>query len=147
MTFYISKFRYKLGFAFIVGVIIIFINGNLMDMQLHVVLHDYGGTIVILFILGVWLWYPAFKYAFSNPKEMWEHWGYLGRQKRKKEFADFKFDRVYTKTHYAVAKEPKKGYRTMTTLESCTCPEFRKNHTPCKHMYKLADTLGLYRQE
>ena len=144
MIFYISKFRYKLGFAFIAGVIIMFVNGRSMDMQLHELLHRYGVTIALLLIMGVFLWYPAFKYASSDPKEIWERWGYLGRKKKRKEFADFRFDRVYVKTYYAVAKEPKKGYRTMTTLESCTCPEFRKTHTPCKHMYKLADTLGLY---
>ena len=29
------------------------------------------------------------------------------------------------------------------TLESCTCPDFRSRHIPCKHMYRLALQLGL----
>jgi len=29
------------------------------------------------------------------------------------------------------------------TLESCTCPDYRSRHIPCKHMYRLALQLGL----
>lgn len=30
----------------------------------------------------------------------------------------------------------------VTTLESCTCPDFSRRHLPCKHMYRLAIELG-----
>lgn len=30
-----------------------------------------------------------------------------------------------------------------TTLHSCTCTDFQTHKTPCKHMYKLAEELGL----
>lgn len=29
------------------------------------------------------------------------------------------------------------------TVNSCTCPDFQKRCLPCKHIYKLRDTLGL----
>lgn len=31
----------------------------------------------------------------------------------------------------------------ITTLSNCECDSFTKEHVPCKHMYKLAYTLGL----
>ena len=31
------------------------------------------------------------------------------------------------------------------SLERCSCTEFRRNHKPCKHMYRLASELGLFK--
>ena len=145
MNFYISKFRYKLAFAFIAGIIIIFVNGVYVGSSLGEVVTQYGITFVVLLVISIYCWYPAFRYASTNPNELWSRWGYSVRHRnRKEEFADFQFDRVYEKTMYGMAKEPGKGYRTLTTLENCTCSDFRKNRTPCKHMCKLADILDVY---
>lgn len=145
MNFYISKFRYKLAFACLSGIFILLISGKILHMSFYVIFRDYGTAFAILLIMSFLLWYPAFRYVRSDAKEIWERWGSLGRQKEREEFENFQFDRVYKNTRYGLTKEPGKGYRTMTTLENCNCPEFRKNHTPCKHMYKLADELGLYK--
>lgn len=144
MNYYISKFRFKLAFACIAGMVIICINGFKINMSFVEILRNYGVAFAVLVALSMYLWYPAFKYARSDPKELWRKWGSLAETKKREEFADFRFDCIYKKTYYAIAKEPNKGYRTLTTLESCTCSEFRKKHSPCKHMYKLADILGLY---
>ena len=32
----------------------------------------------------------------------------------------------------------------ITTLDSCTCADFDISGRPCKHMYKLAESLGLF---
>lgn len=145
MVFYISKFRYKMGFAFLVGIVIMIINGKIMGMSFGRIFIDYGITFLVLLILGVYLWYPAFKYDSAEADELWAKWG-KSAQCKKFELDEFEFDRVYEKTKYAMAKEPGKGYRTLTTLENCTCVEFRKNRTPCKHMYKLAEILNLYKK-
>lgn len=144
MNFYISKFRYKLAFACVTGIVIMIINGILMGMELVQIFREYGIVFLVLLLMGILLWYPAFKYAATDPKELWNRWGSAAREKSRKEFKDFQFDRVYQNTRYGLTKEPGKGYRTMTTLETCNCVEFRKTHKPCKHMCKLADELGLY---
>lgn len=146
MNFYISKFRYKLAFACLAGIVIMIINGFRLRMGFLEIFKEHGLTFAVLLIMGIALWYPAFKYARTDSRTLWERWGYLGRKKEREEFEHFRFDYVYEKTRYALTKEPDKGYRTMTTLESCNCPEFRKNHAPCVHMCKLADILGLYKK-
>lgn len=145
MIFYISKFRYKMGFAFLIGIVIMIINGKIMGMGFGEIFRDYGITFLVLLVLGVYLWYPAFKYAATEAEILWSKWGKLSHCKKNK-LDEFKFDRVYEKTKYAMAKEPDKGYRTLTTLENCTCIEFRRNHIPCKHMYRLAEILNLYKE-
>lgn len=147
INFFISKFRYKLSFACVTGLIIILVNGLLMDMTIVEILRGYGTTFLILLAISAYFWYPAFKYFFTDAEEAWKRWGRYGRQKKRKEFSSVKFARVYKETKYAIAKEPDKGYRIMTTLDECNCVEFRKNHVPCRHMYKLADHLGLYEYE
>ncbi|MBC6679917.1 hypothetical protein [Zhenpiania hominis] len=144
MNFYISKFRYKLAFAFLAGIVIMIVNGLIMGMPFLAIFKQYGIVFLVLAAMGVYLWYPAFKYRRTDSKTLWQRWGYLGRKKERKEFEDFHFQYVHKKTRYAMTKEPDKGYRTMTTLEGCNCVEFRKNHAPCVHMCKLADILGLY---
>ena len=144
MNFYISKFRYKLGFAFLVGIIIMIVNGIRIGMPFIEIFREYGIVFLVLAALGVYLWYPAFKYSRTDSKTLWERWGYLGRKKEREEFENFQFQYVHKKTRYAMTKEPDKGYRTITTLESCNCVEVRKNQAPCIHMCKLADILGLY---
>lgn len=141
MNFYISKFRYKLAFACLAGIVIMLINGKIIHMQFYEIFKSYGIVFAVLLAMSAYLWYPAFRYVKADPKKLWKSWGYLGK---KKEFENFQFDRVYRKTRYGLAKEPDKGYRTMTTLESCNCVEFRKTHKPCKHMCKLADELNLF---
>lgn len=145
MTFFIAKFRYKIAFAFAAGVIMLCIDALVMNIPLDYFLANYGLVCLFLLAASAFLWWPAFKYYSSDPKGVWDSWGRCGRQKKRSEFQDFKFDKVYPKTAFGLAKEPHKGYRTLTTLDSCTCPEWRQNHLPCIHMYKLADQLGYYR--
>lgn len=146
MNFYISKFRYKLAFACAAGIVIMLINGWKTGISFHALIVEYGIVFLVLILMSIYLWYPAFRYIRKTPEEMWSSWGRLAKCKDRREFQDFKFDRVYRKTRYAMAKEPTKGYRTLTTLENCTCVDFRKNHAPCIHMYKLADILELYEE-
>lgn len=144
MNFYISKFRYKLAFACLAGIIIMIVNGIILKIQLYQLFADYGIVFAVLLLMSVYLWYPAFQYVSQDSKKLWAQWGDVGEQK-KEAFEEVEFDRLYRKTRYALTKEPNKGYRTMTTLKSCNCVEFRKHHKPCKHMCKLADELGLYK--
>lgn len=145
MTFFIARFRYKLAFLCVISVIIMLINCILVHISFHEMLKRFGITFAILLAIGIYLWYPAFSYYFSDPKEVWDSWECFSRRKRRSEFEDFHFDCVYKNTRFGLAKEAGKGYRTLTTLKSCTCAEYRKNHVPCVHMYKLADILGLFR--
>lgn len=147
INFFISRFRYKFAFACVAGVIIMLVNAALLHMPLQEVFADYGIALAVLLALGIYFWYPAFRYFRIEPAEIWSKWGASGRRKEKSEFADIRFDRVYENTRYALLKEPDKGYRIMATLENCTCVEFRKNQIPCKHMCKLADVLGLYERQ
>lgn len=146
MNFYISKFRYKLAFACGAGIIIMIINGFIRNIHFLQMIKDYGTVFAVLLIMSVLLWYPAFKYVATDPREIWKRWGRWAVEKSREEFEEFHFDCLYKKTKYGLTKEPGKGYRTMTTLESCNCVEFRKYRKPCKHMCKLADELGLYDQ-
>ena len=42
----------------------------------------------------------------------------------------------------AILKEPE-GNEFKTSLEKCSCPDFKKRKLPCKHMYGLAFFLGI----
>jgi len=42
----------------------------------------------------------------------------------------------------AVLREPE-GNDFKTSLEKCSCPDFKKRKLPCKHMYSLAFFLGI----
>jgi len=42
----------------------------------------------------------------------------------------------------AVMREPE-GNEFNTSLEKCSCPDFKKRKLPCKHMYSLAFFLGI----
>lgn len=37
----------------------------------------------------------------------------------------------------------KRSSKYRTTLRKCTCPDFKKRHLPCKHMYYLANECGI----
>lgn len=47
------------------------------------------------------------------------------------------------KTQTATIKSAKGDSWYNVTLNSCTCPDFQERRLPCKHIYKLASTLGL----
>lgn len=34
-----------------------------------------------------------------------------------------------------------------TTLDMCTCPDFEERQAPCKHIFRLADELGIFKPE
>lgn len=148
MNYYISTARYKCALVCIAGAVIIAVNELLMGMSVSELLITYGIAVAFLLIMGFFLWRPAYVYASSDAAKLWDKWGIYG--KRGAEAAevvqaeDVKFERVYKKTKYGLLKDPSKGYRIATTLTSCTCMDFRKNRIPCKHMYKLADILGVY---
>ncbi len=36
-----------------------------------------------------------------------------------------------------------KGEKYLTTLSSCTCPDFKERKVPCKHMYRLASEMKM----
>lgn len=55
MNFYISKFRYKLGFAFLVGIIIMIVNGIRIGMPFIEIFREYGIVFLVLAALGVYL--------------------------------------------------------------------------------------------
>ena len=145
MTFFIARFRYKVAFALAAGVVILVLDAVFMNIPFTFFLMNYGLVCLILLALSAILWYPAFRYYRTDPKSIWDSWGRCGQNKKRSEFKDFHFDKIYTSTCFAMAKEPSKGYRTLTTLDSCTCAEWRKTQLPCIHMYKLADLLGYYR--
>ncbi|WP_410495784.1 SWIM zinc finger family protein [Cellulosilyticum sp. ST5] len=49
---------------------------------------------------------------------------------------------IESKENYGIFKGSGKA-PYMTTLEDCTCTDFKRRKRPCKHMYRLAVELGV----
>jgi energy-coupling factor transporter transmembrane protein EcfT len=144
MNYFISTFRYKMACVFLAGAIITVVNGWLNGIPAKELLASFGVSITFMLIVSFILWLPAFKYALASPTAVWDMWGNAGKSTAREMFEGVTFARVYNRTKYGLLKEPSGGYRVAATLASCTCQEFRKTHTPCIHMCKLADILGVY---
>lgn len=50
---------------------------------------------------------------------------------------------ILPSTHLCFEIRGASGAVYRTTLNDCTCPDFRHRHQPCKHMYRIALELGL----
>ena len=48
----------------------------------------------------------------------------------------------YVKNNYSCAVKSESGQFYLASLDMCTCPDFRKNGKPCKHMYYFARFIG-----
>lgn len=46
------------------------------------------------------------------------------------------------KNNYSCAIKSESGQFYLVSLDMCTCPDFRKNGKPCKHMYYFARFIG-----
>jgi len=75
---------------------------------------------------------------FFNPKDNFFHGGYdqLLRQKRA---LTLKMDSIKRKRRTGTIKDYE------VTLNRCTCLDFKKRHKPCKHMYRLAFELRVFK--
>ena len=75
---------------------------------------------------------------FFSPKYNFFHGGYdqLLRQQRA---LNLKMDSVKRKRRTGTIKDYD------VTLNLCTCPDFKKRHKPCKHMYRLAFELKVFK--
>ncbi|MDR0569751.1 MAG: SWIM zinc finger domain-containing protein [Clostridiales Family XIII bacterium] len=147
MGWYISKIRFKCALILIFGAAVIIVNALNMGMSLRELWDEYGLSAGLMAITGVFLWRPAFEYAKADAAAVWRRWGRHGRRKSKNDFEHVKFARVYANTKYGLMGQPEDGVRVRTTLESCTCRDFTREGLPCKHMCRLAHTLGLYEDE
>lgn len=86
------------------------------------------------------------EYSYLGTDTTWSMWagehdddGQIRRQKRAWGcyIDSIDYNRREAKMH------GNKGEVHTTTLEKCTCYDFRKRKIPCKHMYRLAMELGL----
>lgn len=88
----------------------------------------------------------VYNYGSLSPSELrvWNNPGlhkWQSQQERQQRAAsiDIIVDYVDDEGHVAKIRS------FVTSLEECTCPDFEKRHLPCKHMYRLAHELGVYK--
>lgn len=63
---------------------------------------------------------------------------------QKAKFEDFTIKTLDKELKYAKILNKDKNQTYNTTLQSCTCEDFKKRNLPCKHMYRLADIFEIY---
>ena len=68
----------------------------------------------------------------------------LQRQDRLTELRVLQLDRVEG-TGIVRSGSGDSGHSYETSLTKCQCVDFRQRHLPCKHIYRLAAELGVYR--
>ena len=106
----------------------------------------FSGLCCIVF--GLLLFIPEFIYLASSSDSLWGKWGNPLDSNAQKtriqramsgELTPLNVD-LKSRCATFVGSDSKK-YRT--TLKNCTCPDFKKRGVPCKHMFYLANELGL----
>ena len=103
-----------------------------------------------IFLIGIaWAVYTWDLHKVIDPVKVWAKWDtcannkpQIQRMKRAAEgaFAVKNFDEK-RRTMVIVGASDEKPYAV--TLSGCTCKDFKKRGLPCKHMYYLANRLGL----
>jgi hypothetical protein len=143
MNFYISTFRYKVACISFFGAVLSFVNAVLMGTPLQEIFGKYGFSMAFMLILSFGLWRPAFLYVRTDSKSLWRKWGAAWRAPSEDASEEFRFERFYPGTKYALMRDPA-GHRIATSLTGCNCADFRKKRVPCKHMIKLARLTGAF---
>lgn len=107
---------------------------------------------IISLILAVVALLPEIMYAKSDKQALWHSWDESSvseEQSRRLERArNGELTPVWVDTRIALASfvggDSKKYH---TSLKKCSCPDFKKRGVPCKHMYYLADQMGMIDNE
>ena len=141
---FIITLRGKLGIVCILGSFM-YVIANMISGGLTIGETLSQSWILLLFMimLGISFLIPDIVYLATPAKETWDRWGLA---LRKYKFDDYKFvtfDGFYPSTRCAVTRDIY-GAKLNVTLIQCTCRDCRKNKTPCIHMHKLADMLGVH---
>ena len=87
-----------------------------------------------------------FKNRFTEEKkEIFEKPESIKKQRRAKT-EGFVIKKLNKEKQIAQIESPSGNFYT-TSLKACTCPNFEDEREPCKHMYFLADKLGIFSLE
>ena len=99
-------------------------------------------------LIGIALFVPDFLYYKKPAAELWKKWDATHNSQKQ-------LDRIEraqngSLTPLMIDKDAKYGRfvgstngKYFTTLHKCSCPDFKKRHVPCKHMYFLANDLDV----
>lgn len=105
-------------------------------------------ALIIIFI-GIILLFPEILYLVLSKEKIWNKWSttnssnaQISRANRAKnlELTPLHID---SKFRVAVFLGHGKQKKYIARLDKCSCPDFKERRTPCKHMYYLANELGL----
>ncbi|CUQ03091.1 SWIM zinc finger family protein [Anaerotruncus colihominis] len=104
--------------------------------------------VIVMLIMAFVIILPEIKYLRSSSEKLWKKWELAHDSKtqfKRMERAaqnDCTIKQLDKLNRYALFSG-KQGKPYRTTLISCTCPDFKERKLPCKHMYKLAQSLEL----
>ena len=100
-------------------------------------------------IPAVICWVTGWKFANTPLSAKWAKWDgkheLPNQQKRMRSAIQPMFDALIFDRDYGSAKykDVSTGGVYHTNLFNCTCIDYQNRHLPCRHMYALADELGL----
>lgn len=108
------------------------------------------GCMLFIVIFCILLCIPEYLYSKKSSEELWKNWNECHSSQKQKErikkalvtneLIPIKINTTARCGKFA-SQTSKTRYRT--TLRSCTCPDFKKQKLPCKHMYYLANQCNL----
>lgn len=87
--------------------------------------------------------------SLEDARSIWSRWSYSHTQNEQRKRiervlnGDFNRPMLYPKEAKAYYTG-QKGDMYTTTLSECTCPDFQRRNSPCKHMYYLAYKMGVF---
>ncbi len=112
---------------------------------------EFVGCLLFIIALCFLSFIPEFIYSKSSSGELWSKWSECHSTQNQKnrinralisnELVPIKID-ITARCGKFASQTSKDRYRT--TLCSCTCPDFKKQKLPCKHMYYLANQCNLH---
>lgn len=114
-----------------------------------VALFDDPATVIFGIIFSAALSLPEILYYFKPASDIWGKWSGCHVSEKQQDRIDrarsgkfsLRWIDVKGKCACFVGKENGKDF--FTTLKKCSCPDFAERKLPCKHMYYLADQLGI----
>ena len=144
MRLILSSKKGKLALFLLIIVVLAFINMLTGASELSTSQFSCG---LIIYLRLVWLLIKNdIRYLKTPAEEIWKKWDpcssseHQQRRMMRANTSDITIKEIDKENRFGIFV----GERTYrTTLESCTCPDFKERKLPCKHMYRLASELGL----
>lgn len=146
MSFILKTKKGKISFVLVVLALVALL-GSLLSTSGTSFSSVLPGAIILLAVAFVLAW-GQIKYVRTPAQQLWSQWDRCQNDEPQRirmaraingQLTVLTIDEK-SKCAYFVGG---KGEKYLTTLASCTCPDFKERKVPCKHMYRLASELKM----